>query len=202
MANFDEEILTHAKNALIKLDHEGWLTDMHFNFVILKTKLQIDKVRLCDLNDEQVDLFVNLALHDAETFELLEEMLEEALTNNEDIPPEIMNVSLFYFAGKIQKPRKQRSNRNDARDFSFLALAEVLSRKFNISVSKNDSSDTACAFTYIVEALIILNAGGLLSQKVTTTFLSLSRMRTRKPNVSIELDNFLPILKRQIDNLV
>ena len=190
MAHYDEEILTHAKNALIKLDQEGWLTKTHFNFVILKTKLGLEKVRLCDLNDEQANLIVNLALQDAETFELLQELLEEALTNSEDIPPDIMNVSLYYFAGKIQKPRKQRSNRNDALDFSLLALAEVLSQKFNISVSKNDSSDTACAFTYIVEALRILNAGRLLSQKVTTTFLSLSRMKTRKPNVSKALDNF------------
>ena len=46
MAHYDEEILTHAKNALIKLDQEGWLTKTHFNFVILKTKLGLEKVRL------------------------------------------------------------------------------------------------------------------------------------------------------------
>ena len=110
-----------------------------------------------------------------------------------------MNFCLNVFCGNIEPPRKTRSNRNDAKSFSLLLVAEATARRFKINISRNDSSGVTSAFYYVVEALKHLNKEQALDTKVTTTFNSLSRMRANKPDIAEQVDKLLPEMFRQSD---
>ena len=77
---------------------------------------------------------------------------------------------------------KCRIDRRDAKDFSLLMLAEIISYKYGIAVGRNDNAKKKdSAFDYILNALRDLKKDAAFPNNVTTTFNSLSRLRVNKP---------------------
>ena len=196
---FDIEILDFTKKAIKKLDEGDWLTNTNFAFSILSSEFETNTFLLNDLTEAQLEFLLAKATEDQSVYELLQEIVYDAVEDEELVPHEVMNFCLNVFCGNIEPPRKTRSNKNDAKSFSLLLIAEATAREFKINVSRNDSSDVKSAFDYVVKALILLNKEEALKTKVTTTFNSLSRMRANKPDIAEQVDKLLPEMFRQSD---
>ena len=156
-------------------------------------------INFSDLTESQLEFLLAQAIEDHSVFELLQDIVFDAVENEELVPHQVMNFCLNVFCGNIEPPRKTRSNRNDAKSFSLLLVAEATARRFKINISRNDSSGVTSAFDYVVEALKHLNKEQALETKVTTTFNSLSRMRANKPDIAEQVDKLLPEMFRQSD---
>lgn len=194
---FDIEILDFTKKAIKKLDEGDWLTNTNFAFSILSSEFETNTFLLNDLTEAQLEFLLAKATEDQSVYELLQEIVYDAVEDEELVPHEVMNFCLNVFCGNIEPPRKTRSNKNDAKSFSLLLIAEATAREFKINVSRNDSSDVKSAFDYVVKALILLNKEEALKTKVTTTFNSLSRMRANKPDIAEQVDKLLPEMFHQ-----
>jgi len=201
MRKFSREILDHTKKMITKFDAYEWFSDQNFSFFLLKSKIDAES-KLSDLTEEEIDFFVNLALENAEVYELLQIFVSKALEADEEIPAEIYNIGIYVFAEKITKPRKSRTNKQDTKDFVLLSIAQVIASKFDINVGRNDSSNKTSAFDYVEKALQELNSEGALNPKVRTSFNALSRLRGNKPNVIKEVDKLMRLISRQSDKSV
>ena len=104
MRKFSKEILDQTKKMITKFDAYEWFSDQNFLFLLLKSKIDSES-KLSDLTEEEIDFFVNLALEDAEVYELLQIFVSKALEADEEIPAEIYNIGIYVFAEKITKPR-------------------------------------------------------------------------------------------------
>ena len=197
---FDDKTLEFTKNAIKKLDDNDWLTNTNFSFSILLSEFDTKDINFNDLTETQLEFLLAQAIDDHSVYELLQDIVFDAVENEELVPHEVMNFCLNVFCGNIEPPRKTRSNRNDAKSFALLLVAETTARKFKINVSRNDSSVVKSAFDYVVEALKRLNKEAALKVKVTTTFNSLSRMRANKPDIAERVDKLMPDMFRQSDN--
>ncbi|MED7679664.1 hypothetical protein GN286_17285 [Rhodobacteraceae bacterium IMCC15231] len=196
---FDVEILEFTKKSIINLDDGDWLTTKNFSYTILISEFGTKNINFNDLNETQLEFLLAQAIDDHSVYELLQDIVFDAVENEELVPHAVMNFCLNVFCGNIEPPRKTRSNRNDAKSFSLLLVAEATARRFKINVSRNDSSGKTSAFDYVVEALKHLNKEQALETKVTTTFNSLSRMRASKPDIAEQVDKLLPEMFRQSD---
>lgn len=196
---FDVEILEFTKKSIRNLDDGDWLTTKNFSYTILISEFGTKNINFSDLTESQLEFLLAQAIEDHSVFELLQDIVFDAVKNEEFVPHQVMNFCLNVFCGNIEPPRKTRSNRNDAKSFSLLLVAEATARKFKINVSRNDSSGVTSAFDYVVEALKHLNKEQALETKVTTTFNSLSRMRANKPDIAEQVDKLLPEMFRQSD---
>ena len=196
---FDDKTLEFTKNAIKKLDDNDWLTNTNFSFTILLSEFDTKDINFNDLTETQLEFLLAQAIDDHSVYELLQDIVFDAVENEELVPHEVMNFCLNVFCGNSEPPRKTRSNRNDAKSFALLLVAETTARKFKINVSRNDSSGVTSAFDYVVEALKHLNKEQALDTKVTTTFNSLSRMRANKPDIAEQVDKLLPEMFRQSD---
>jgi len=201
MRKFSKEILDQTKKMITKFDAYERFSDQNFSFFLLKSKIDAES-KLSDLTEEEIDFFVNLALEDAEVYELLQIFVSKALEADEEIPAEIYNIGIYVFAEKITKPRKSRTNKQDTKDFVLLSIAQVIASKFDINVGRNDSSNKTSAFDYVEKALQELNSEGALNPKVRTSFNALSRLRGNKPNVIKEVDKLMRLISRQSDKSV
>jgi len=200
MHDMSDQIISFTKDALVKLSGEDWLTVKHFPFVLLNSEIDLKDWKLQDLSEDNIEFFIDLALEDADTFELLQAVVANALDDNDEIPPAVYNFALYAFSEKISKPRRRKSNRRDAKDFSLLMLAEIISYKYGIAVGRNDNAKKKdSAFDYILNALRDLKKDAAFPNNVTTTFNSLSRLRVNKPLISDEVNKLMPYIERQID---
>lgn len=199
MHDLSDQIMSFSKDAVVKLGREDWLTVKPFPFVLLNSEIDLRDWKLQDLSEDNIEFFIDLALEDADTFELLQAVVANALDDNDEIPPAVYNFALYAFSEKICKPRR-RSNRRDAKDFSLLMLAEIISYKYGIAVGRNDNAKKKdSALDYILKALRDLKKDAALPNNVTTTFNSLSRLRVNKPLISDEVNKLMPYIERQID---
>ena len=192
---FDDSIINWTKDALIHFDRLGWFSDKEFSFFDLNSFLDRDKIVIGDLSSIQLDYLVEKAIDDRLIYEFLEEYVDDALVQSEQIPDEILNLCANVFCGNLQKPRKTRSNKKDMEDYTLLLISEVLAAKFQINKSRNDASqDVACAFDYVERCLRELKRTNDLSTNVTRTFNSLSRLRSSKEIVAQRVDDTLLLL--------
>jgi len=200
MHDMSDQIMSFTKDALVKLGRDDWLTVKHFPFALLNSEIDLRDWKLQDLSEENIEFFIDLALEDADTFELLQAVVANALDDNDEIPPAVYNFALYAFSEKISKPRRRKSNRRDAKDCSLLMLAEIISYKYGIAVGRNDNAKKKdSAFDVILNALRDLKKDAALPNNVTTTFNSLSRLRVNKPLISDEVNKLMPYIERQID---
>jgi len=192
---FDEELITWTKNAVIHFDKLGWFTDKEFSFFDLNSFLDRDTVAISDLPSDQLDFLVEKALDDLLIYEFLEKYVHDALKNSLEIPTAVLNLCANVFCGNIQRPRKPRSNKKDMEDYTLLLIAEVLAAKFQINKSRNDASQgAACAFDYLELCLRELKRTNALSANMTRTFNSLSRLRSSKEKVAQRVDDTLRLI--------
>jgi hypothetical protein len=192
---FDDNISDWTKAALKHFDEIGWFNNKEFSYFEFNSFLDTDNRSISDLSSDELDYLVDCAIEDRLIYELLEEYVFNALEKSEMIPNEILNLSAHVFSGKIAKPRKARSNKKDMEDYTLLLIAEVLAAKFKISTSRNDSTKTPkCAFDYIEYCLRDLKSNKELSVDITTTFYSLSRMRSNKEKVAKRVDQTLKLI--------
>lgn len=200
MHDMSDQIMSFTKDALVKLGRDDWLTVKHFPLALLNSEIDLRDWKLQDLSEENIEFFIDLALEDADTFELLQAVVANALDDNDEIPPAVYNFALYAFSEKISKPRRRKSNRRDAKDCSLLMLAEIISYKYGIAVGRNDNAKKKdSAFDVILNALRDLKKDAALPNNVTTTFNSLSRLRVNKPLISDEVNKLMPYIERQID---
>jgi len=192
---FDDNICDWTKAALKHFDELGWFNKKEFSYFELNSFLDTDNPSISDLSADELDYLVECAIEDRLIYELLEEYVFNALEKTEIIPDEILNLSAHVFCGKIAKPRKARNNKKDMEDYTLLLIAEVLAAKFKISTSRNDATKShKCAFDYLEKCLRDLKSNNELSADITTTFYSLSRMRTNKEKVAKLVDQTLKLI--------
>ena len=109
MHDMSDQIMSFTKDALVKLGREDWLTVKHFPFVLLNSEIDLKDWKLQDLSEDNIEFFIDLALEDADTFELLQAVVANALDDNDEIPPAVYNFALYAFSEKISKPRRRKS---------------------------------------------------------------------------------------------
>ena len=194
-SKFDVEIVNWTKTALKHFDDLGWFSNWEFSLFELNSYLDRIEFDISELHSEELDYLVECAIEDRIIYELLEERVSNALEKSGALPEEILNLCAHVFCGKIAKPRKARSNKRDIEDYTLFLIAEVLAAKFKITTSRNDATkNVRCAFDYIEYCLRDLKSNNKLSADITTTFYSLSRMRTNKEKVAKRVDQTLKLI--------
>ena len=98
MHDMSDQIMSFTKDALVKLGRKDWLTVKHFPFVLLNSEIDLRDWKLQDLSEDNIEFFIDLALEDAETFELLQAVVANALDDNDEIPPAVYNFALYAFS--------------------------------------------------------------------------------------------------------
>ena len=185
-----EKIVSFAIQKITNLiDPEtGKIKRMRFKMDLMAGSLGLDtKQTLFDLSDKQLKEFINAALNDADCWELLIDYIRDDWFAETALPHLIDSFCIDYTLGLVQKPKKKKTS--DARDFVFLFLAEVLTKKFKISFSRNDvtsTSDNFSALDAIAEACTKIE-----NFSDSMQFSSLSRLRAKNKFITQIVDKSL-----------
>ena len=196
----DDKISQFTSSTILKMHSEGWFNSelRNFDLVVLNSLTDLQHINLDELPLNQLQYIVERAAQSLPVYEVLQGFIYEAFRDGEYFPDAISDFCIQVVSGHICPPKKSRNSKNDIKDFTLLLLSEVISKKFQITTSRNDHSCSRCAFDYVIEALYTLHQQGAVERHITTTFNSLSRMQSNKPHVAEQVQQCLNLFTAKV----
>lgn len=163
----------------------GKFHPIHFKKNKLVKALALEeKDCLHELTEKQLAQLINAARDDSICWELLCLSIASDLEEGYEIPSKIARFCMDYTTGIVKKPKAKKTS--NTRDFIVLFLAKVISERFEIQYSRNETSNPEKNYS-------ALDAISDAFQKIEgcvekLQFSSLSRLRSNNPEITQVVD--------------